>query len=340
MVFKDVHGHDHIFERLLRAKTRGMFPHAILFAGPKGVGKSLAARRLIQTMSCKAAEDKPCLACYPCRSIENGICPDLRILGKLEGKSQLTIDVIDEAIRFLSLKPSELGCKYLILEDAELMNVESANKLLKTLEEPLGHAALFLIRGSRKPSIATIESRCQKFVFAPLDDESLMLLLADLDLDDRQKAFIRAHGGGSPGYARKLIEEDVFHYAEKFLEAIFASREKNPYVLADAIMEFVSTGKSDETMIAKRPRLVRLLSILASVLMDAVKLAEGAIPSELTNAYLEKEMLVYAANSDRGKLLRNVEATLSAIKDIERNLHPTIVLENLFQTIWTRGWTA
>jgi DNA polymerase III subunit delta' len=178
-----------------RAIQRGRLAHGYLFVGPSGIGKRLFARRLVQCLFCTETPDAEldaCGNCPGCKQVIKGTHPDLIEIGCPEGKRELPLELLigpkEQRGRTglcyeLSLSPMSAGRRVAILDDANLMNEESANALLKTLEEPPEGSVLFLMTPDLAPILPTIRSRCQPIRFSPLSDEDLLGLAGELELE-------------------------------------------------------------------------------------------------------------------------------------------------------------
>ena len=151
--------------------THGRVPHALLLAGPVGVGKRAAARWIAATMLGLKASRLPV---YPHDVIEHA---DLRWLAPLENKESIGIEQIRELVNAMVLTSYEGGGKVAVIEPANAMTVSAANSLLKTLEEPAGDALLILVADRVGKLPATIFSRCQRIDLpAPAEGAALAWL--------------------------------------------------------------------------------------------------------------------------------------------------------------------
>lgn len=157
------------WQQLWQRHAAGRLPHALLLAGPAGLGKGVFARRLIRALLCTQvdAEGKACGLCRGCRLVQVGSHPDMQVLQPEEDGKPIKIDAVRELCIFLGCTTQYGGYKIALLEPADRLNVNAANSLLKTLEEPPGNSLLLLVsdRPARLP--ATVRSRCQRIDFAP-----------------------------------------------------------------------------------------------------------------------------------------------------------------------------
>ena len=152
-----------VWERVRERLREDRLPHALLIAGPPGVGKGRLARRLAAAQLCESPQDgDPCGTCPACRWVVRGEHPDLYSCEPEAGKAAIRVDAVRELVDFLALSAHRGAVKLAHIEPAEAMNVNAANSLLKTLEEPPPGGQLILVshRPGRLP--ATIRSRCQR----------------------------------------------------------------------------------------------------------------------------------------------------------------------------------
>src|SRR5699024_10289709 len=146
--FSDVVGQTHITQTLQNAIAKEKFSHAYLFSGPRGTGKTSAAKILAQTINCEQAPTKePCNECRACL----GIVDDIR-------------DIRDK----VKYAPSSVPYKVYIIDEVHMISVNAFNALLKTLEEPPEHVVFILATTEPHKIPLTIISRCQRFDFKPI----------------------------------------------------------------------------------------------------------------------------------------------------------------------------
>jgi len=234
-------GQPYALDILRRSLTSGRMHHGWIFAGPPGVGKCTTAIELAKILLDPQASREPASAFDDppandtTRLIESRSHPDVHIIRKelaaysnnaaLRNKKQINIpiDVLREHMiggysgtTYYEPKayhsPVKAPCKVFIIDEAELIDRNGQNALLKTLEEPPTHTYLFLITSRPQRLLATIRSRCQMVRFGPLDDAALDAWFAEHELGESadERAWIKWFCDGSPGKAQ-LAADYGFH---------------------------------------------------------------------------------------------------------------------------------
>ncbi len=150
--------------------------HAILISGPSAIGKLEFCLCYIQRMNCTqpTKENNACGVCSDCHLFQVRTHPDIRMINVDEDVDQIKVDDIREINQFMSLSRQQGLYKIVCINQADLMNKNAANALLKTLEEPPANSILFLISHRADTLLATIKSRCQIWRFCvPSEKQSL-----------------------------------------------------------------------------------------------------------------------------------------------------------------------
>lgn len=164
--FSDIIGQEHIVKTLSNAVSSGLITHAYLFSGPRGSGKTTIARLLAKAANCQGLQGAdPCNKCSSCLEITENRSLDLL---EIDAASHRGIDEIRELIEGIKFVPAKLKYKVFIIDEAHQLTKEAFNALLKTLEEPPGHAIFILATTEIHKMIPTIVSRCQRFDFRKL----------------------------------------------------------------------------------------------------------------------------------------------------------------------------
>ncbi len=161
-------------EKLTSLLSSQSFPHAFLFTGPKGLGKTSSARILAKAVNCMEKKEgtvEPCNLCGICTSITNGSCIDVI---EIDAASNRGIDEIRELKETIRLTPSQTKKKIYIIDEVHMLTTEAFNALLKTLEEPPGHALFVLCTTEVHKVPETILSRCCHIAFSKATKEELL----------------------------------------------------------------------------------------------------------------------------------------------------------------------
>lgn len=203
MGFAEIIGQQQAISLLRQAIETGRLPHALLFTGPKGVGRFLTAVTVAKAVNCLGGVKGDCCdRCPACLKVAKGIHPDVHLVAP-EGAT-LKIDQIRNLAQQASLRPYEGRRKAFILDQAETMTEQAQNALLKTLEEPPGATLLVLIAPEASALLPPIASRCSRLRFAPLPESVIATRLQDQGCNEGEAHFLASLAGGSLGRAQEL----------------------------------------------------------------------------------------------------------------------------------------
>ena len=202
-------GHDWAVDFLRRTLAQGRNRHAYLFSGSPSLGKMRLALAFAQALNCEAESkaQRPCLVCRSCKAISRGNDPDL-IVAAAEDGAPLKIDAIRDVARLLALKPYSSRYRIAILDDFHLVAPLAQDALLKTLEEPPGHAILLLLAASAERVLPTIRSRAQQLPLRPAPHELIRRHLISTGCDEEQADLLARLSGGRVGWALSASADD------------------------------------------------------------------------------------------------------------------------------------
>ena len=256
--------HQGPWQRVSRAHASGRLPHAILLAGPSGLGKSAFARRLAYGLVCPAPGESAdaCGRCSACRQARAGSHPDLQIVMPEEAGKRIRIDAIRGLTEKSVLSVRDTGHRVFIIEPADSMNRSAANALLKTLEEPSSRTLLILVTSHPDRLAATIRSRCQMLNFRIPEPTEVRSWLTDQTGASENLEELLAISGGAPLRALLAQEQDWLGQGRRMIEELLQLKDRkvNPITIVEEW--------------EKRP-LPLLSDSLKRCLSDLVKLASG-----------------------------------------------------------------
>ena len=267
MPWTDILNHDAPLERLRRTIQSNRLASTYLFVGPDGIGKRTFALKLAQALLCENALTPlmPCETCTACQQVIAKTHPDLILISKPADKAFIPLDAfIGDAehrrqrglCHDIGLKPYRGGRKIAIIDDADFLNIEGANSLLKTLEEPPPKSLLILLGSSEQKQLSTIVSRSQIVRFEPLTEEHVSTVLHRLELETTTPIEeLAAASSGSVARAIELSDEEVYQFRSTLRTAL-ASLDPGGDNFGKAVLGFVEAVGKDTSMRRARLRMV------------------------------------------------------------------------------------
>lgn len=252
MIANQIRGHQLILEMLHRGLSRNRLPHALLFVGNAGIGKKRVARHLAQCLFCQQTPVDQlvcCNECNSCKQMAAGTHPDLISVECPPDKAVLPLSLIigkdeqrgREGVCYeMSLRPMLGDRRIAIIDDADKMNAESANALLKTLEEPSANYLMILIASELDAILPTIRSRCQSIRFGCLSDEDVAALLVQQQLTESEEQAIQVArlAEGSLSTASQLLDESLEELRVNITRQL-SKKPFQPQVFAQSVMQAI-----------------------------------------------------------------------------------------------------
>jgi len=350
--FDELAGQEFVAATLKNSLEKGHIAHAYLFSGPRGCGKTSAARILARALRCeKGPTANPCGVCPQCQEIFRGASMDVL---EIDGASNTSVNDVRQIKEEVLFPPSTGRYKVYIIDEVHMLSNSAFNALLKTIEEPPPNVVFIFATTELQKVPATIRSRCQQFNFRLVSVETIKALLADacketgVKAEDEALFWIARESTGSCRDAYTLFDQ-ILSFSEGDIRTSLI-REKLGLVGLDKLNEFaeacaggnytlalslldsiLSSGVAIETFITDMAGYYHSLLLLkAGVTREAVL---GYPPARFSGAVLQKY--------DTSKLARAGELFYELYRDIRFSVSPRFELETLVSKLcWLEKWIS
>jgi DNA polymerase-3 subunit delta' len=331
-------GHDKIVEQFRRALRRGRLASSFLFAGPAGIGKRSFAVKFAQALLCEKRPEEsldPCEHCPGCIQVIAGTHPDFQLVAKPDDKSFIPLELLigdkehrrrEGLCHHIALKPYAGGRKIAVIDDADYLNAEGANALLKTLEEPPPRSVLILIGASPARQLPTIRSRCQLIRFQPLDAEAIAQLLPaqGIAADAAGALRLARYGEGSIQRAGELADAELWNFRNALNQRLAAER-LDSVSLARLTAKFVEEAGKDAA--PRRRRLHQVIGFAADFHRRLLRAANGAAKADDAEADRFIGEALKRQSLDVEKTIARLERCLDADQQVDRNANQSTLIE-------------
>jgi len=336
-IFADLVGQEPISQTLRNAIRNGRIAHSYLFSGPRGVGKTSAARILAKAVNClnRAKNDgEPCNDCDACREITSGSSLDVI---EIDGASNRGIDEIRNLRENVKYSPARYSSKIYIIDEVHMLTKEAFNALLKTLEEPPEHI-IFIFATTEPHNVpTTILSRCQRYDFKRIPvhqiADHLKLLLSKEGVESEEEAVleIARSSGGSLRDSETLLDQLIVFGAGRITAA---DVEKSlGLVKSDVFKDFLDFVIGDD-----REKALLLIQRLNSEGFDFVIFFNGLVD------YLRNVMIVQNLDTVKaGTIIDASQRELEAVKEFSLKIPSSAVfsmIDALIESQKELKWSA
>lgn len=339
--FTELVGQNHISQTLLNALKNDRLPHALLFTGLRGTGKTSTARILAKTLRCLNPQNwSPCNTCENCMAITHGSAVDVI---EIDGASNNGVDDIRELRDNVMFMPTSGKYKIFIIDEVHMLSTSAFNALLKTLEEPPPHVIFMMATTEVHKIPQTILSRCQRFDFrripikALTDHLKFICQQENIKITDKALWLIARQGDGSARDSITLLDQVVNFSTSELTEDLVSqilgltsrslvfetfealiSRKKE--ALPDLLQKLSESGVQPVLFLEELLRLVRHSLVLCSLKDTTNTMID--LPSEEIE-HLSKVI----QNTSEPDLHMLFDMGLKSLQDVSKSFDPFLVLE-------------
>ncbi|QFJ54161.1 ATP-binding protein [Pseudobutyrivibrio xylanivorans] len=250
MSFAEIVGQEDAKSLLKNAVNTGKHSHAYIFSGEKGSGKMMLAEAFAAMLQCEnPSADDACGECHCCKQSLSHNNPDIIYVSREEGKSNISVDVIREKIvNDVDIKPYSNKFKIYIVEEAERMNPQAQNAILKTIEEPPEYAIIILLTANHNAFLQTILSRCVLIQTKTVDTASIRnILQTKYETVDYQAEMVANFAQGNVGKAIALATDVSFsEVKDKVVSICKRAGRMDEQQIADEVKDIKAANESDK----------------------------------------------------------------------------------------------
>ncbi|NQJ71035.1 DNA polymerase III subunit gamma/tau [Streptococcus suis] len=331
--FGEMVGQEVVATTLKQAIEQGKISHAYLFSGPRGTGKTSAAKIFAKAMNCpNQVAGEPCNDCYICQAITEGSLEDVI---EIDAASNNGVDEIRDIRDKSTYAPSLATYKVYIIDEVHMLSTGAFNALLKTLEEPTENVVFILATTELHKIPATILSRVQRFEFKSIKVTDIQAHLAqiltkeDISFDDQALTIIARRAEGGMRDALSILDQALslshdqtvtLEIAEEITGSI-SLRALDDYIASLRQADSVSALGHLQTLFDQGKSMSRFATDLLHYLRDLLIVQTGGENTHLTAGFTENLAL------DQARIFTMIELVTKGLADIKSSPQPKIYAE-------------
>ncbi|WP_057491340.1 DNA polymerase III subunit gamma/tau [Streptococcus orisasini] len=331
--FDEMVGQEVVATTLKQAVASGKISHAYLFSGPRGTGKTSAAKIFAKAMNCpNQVNGEPCNHCDICRDITNGSLEDVI---EIDAASNNGVDEIREIRDKSTYAPSRATYKVYIIDEVHMLSTGAFNALLKTLEEPTENVVFILATTELHKIPATILSRVQRFEFKTIKTKAIRNHLAEIlqkeevTFDEEALALIAKRAEGGMRDALSILDQALSltndkHVSLEIAEEITGSISLSAldHYVADLLAHQTSQALNDlEIIFDSGKSMSRFATDLLNYLRDILVVQSGGENTHQGEAFQENLSL------PQDDVFRMIDIVTKSLPEIKNGTHPKIYAE-------------
>lgn len=321
-------GHSTQIKFLKQSLHNKKFNHAYIFCGPNDIGKKAVAKLFSQSIICENfknnIENTPCQKCQNCIHLSKGIYPDYFEINVEPEKKDISIEQIKELQYNFKLKSFLEGHKIVIIDEADKLNDTSANALLKTLEEPFEDSIIILVVENLKNVLPTIISRCQIVKFNYVNEDLIYDYLKKKEEKRENIRLVAKFINGQPGLLfQESLDEYINIYKDniEYIEQIINSKDYQKIKIIDEILKDCLNKD-----------LEKLVNIWLIYFHDLF-LLKTLNYEKIINQGKLNSLKILEKKYSLEKILHIFKALIKIPDQLQKNINPKILIENLILNI-------
>jgi DNA polymerase III subunit delta' len=331
--FSRIIGQEPAISFLKRMIAREKIPHAFLFTGIAGVGKTTTALAFCLALNClEPVDGEGCGKCRACRQLISGNFPDFLLI-EPDGQN-IKIEQIRELNRAMGFKPVAGAYRVVVINRAELMTVEAANSFLKTLEEPPPGNVIILKVKEPLDLLPTIVSRCQKIPFRPLPFSAVKeCLINELGIKEENASLIAGISDGSLGRAKQISDGGYLDERQRSINDIIQLPSMRKTEAIDLAMEYAQDVKKKDHDETGGVDLFERIGIWKTWYRDLIVMKINGPMGLLVNSDFSRKLKTLSRNFTIENLLEGFSRLDRAQMDLMKNPNIGLMMEELFLSL-------
>lgn len=328
MAFKDIVGNERIKHILRVALQKKRVPNSLLLCGPEGVGMRDMALALAKALLCDEKGEDACEVCPSCRSIkldsDENRCPDF--IAYTPDKDVIKIEFMRELKEVAYIKPMLGGLRVFIVDEAEKMNSEAANSILKVLEEPPPFTHIILITTNQDLILDTIKSRCRILSFSRISQFDIEKALRDKGFDQGRAKILAVLSRGNLEQALDMDWDEVSERRQtawKLFRALIRRENASEFLESYGYLKRKDAEKE----------LPAVLEIFSSFGRDLILIKEGGSPELLLNPDFEAVLRQETEAFSLEQAFHFLGRVDTALTGLDRSLNVGLLVSTLYSSI-------
>jgi DNA polymerase III subunit delta' len=331
----DIVGQEKAVSLLQKSLDKGSLAHAYLIVGLPHIGKMALAINIAKVINCESSEP-PCGKCISCQRIASGKHADVQVVelsqiaesSEGESKTKISVEQVDQILHSVNLAPFEGTHRVFIIDGVEFMSIAAANRLLKTIEEPVDNVIFILLTANESLVPVTVVSRCQRIELLPVASEEIeKALIIRFQIEPDKARLLARISNGCFGWAVSAIHDDTL--IQQRTEWLDSWREMFD---ADYDRRFTFAAKMVEKYSQNREVVQQKLDLLLSWWHDLL-LVKVDCEKDTTNIDFQDELKKMVSNYGLSQIRTFIDIIQSAKAQLRLNANQQLVMEVLMLSI-------